>query len=72
MSYQLNDLVHLMACLSDSEYGCPWDRAHTYQRIVPFNLAAAYDHFFGLRVYLNLAELNYLQVMEPLRLDQEK
>jgi ATP diphosphatase len=43
MSYQLNDLVHLMACLRDSEYGCPWDRAQTYQSIVPFTLEEAYE-----------------------------
>lgn len=43
MSYQLNDLVHLMACLRDSEYGCPWDRAQSYQSIVPFTLEEAYE-----------------------------
>lgn len=43
MSYQLNDLVHLMACLRDFEHGCPWDRAQTYQSIVPFTLEEAYE-----------------------------
>ena len=41
MSYQLNDLVHLMACLRHTEHGCPWDRAQTYQSIVPFTLEEA-------------------------------
>jgi ATP diphosphatase len=43
MSYQLSDLVHLMACLRDPEYGCPWDRSQTYQSIVPFTLEEAYE-----------------------------
>ena len=43
MSYQLNDLVHLMACLRNTEHGCPWDRAQTYQSIVPFTLEEAYE-----------------------------
>ena len=43
MSYQLNDLVHLMACLRNTEHGCPWDQAQTYQSIVPFTLEEAYE-----------------------------
>ncbi len=43
MSYQLNDLVHLMACLTNTEHGCPWDRAQTYQSIVPFTIEEAYE-----------------------------
>jgi len=43
MSYQLSDLVQLMACLRDPEHGCPWDRSQTYQSIVPFTLEEAYE-----------------------------
>ena len=43
MSYQLADLVRLMACLRDAEHGCPWDRSQTYRSIVPFTLEEAYE-----------------------------
>jgi ATP diphosphatase len=43
MSYQLSDLVQLMACLRDPEHGCPWDLSQTYQSIVPFTLEEAYE-----------------------------
>ena len=43
MSYQLADLVRLMACLRDQEHGCPWDRSQTYRSIVPFMLEEAYE-----------------------------
>ena len=43
MSYQLADLVRLMACLRDQEHGCPWDRSQTYRSIVPFTLEEAYE-----------------------------
>ena len=43
MSYQLTDLVRLMACLRDPEHGCPWDRIQTYRSIVPFTLEEAYE-----------------------------
>lgn len=43
MRNELSDLVHLMACLRDTEYGCPWDRAQTYRSIVPFTLEEAYE-----------------------------
>ena len=43
MSYQLSDLVQLMACLRDPEHGCPWDRSQTYQSIAPFTLEEAYE-----------------------------
>ena len=43
MSYQLADLVRLMACLRDQDHGCPWDRIQTYRSIVPFTLEEAYE-----------------------------
>ena len=43
MSYQLADLVRIMACLRDAEHGCPWDRSQTYRSIVPFTLEEAYE-----------------------------
>ena len=43
MSYQLADLVRLMACLRDQKHGCPWDRSQTYRSIVPFTLEEAYE-----------------------------
>ena len=43
MMYQLDDLVRLIACLRDVEYGCPWDREQSFQSIVPFTLEEAYE-----------------------------
>lgn len=43
MMYELNDLVRLMVCLRDVEYGCPWDRKQSFQSIVPFTLEEAYE-----------------------------
>ena len=43
MSYQLADLVRIMACLRDAEHGCPWDRSQTYRSIVPCTLEEAYE-----------------------------
>ena len=43
MTYRLDDLIHLMACLRDPSYGCPWDRKQTYESIIPFTLEEAYE-----------------------------
>ena len=43
MSYQLADLVRLMACLRDPDHGCPWDGSQDYQSIVPFTLEEAHE-----------------------------
>ena len=43
MTYRLDDLVRLMACLRDPIHGCPWDREQTYNSIVPFTLEEAYE-----------------------------
>ncbi len=43
MMYQLDDLVRLMVCLRDAEYGCPWGREQSFQSIVPFTLEEAYE-----------------------------
>ena len=43
MSYQLADLMRLMACLRDPDHGCPWDRSQDYQSIVPFTLEEAHE-----------------------------
>ncbi len=43
MTYRLDDLIHLMACLRDPSHGCPWDREQTYKSIIPFTLEEAYE-----------------------------
>ena len=43
MTYRLDDLIRLMACLRDPIHGCPWDREQTYNSIVPFTLEEAYE-----------------------------
>ena len=54
MSYQLADLVRLMACLRDPDHGCPWDRSQDYQSIVPFTLEEAHE-VIGLPVARGIA-----------------
>ena len=39
----INRLLEIMARLRDPESGCPWDRAQTYQTIVPHTLEEAYE-----------------------------
>ncbi|NBA98481.1 nucleoside triphosphate pyrophosphohydrolase [Pseudomonas sp. R5(2019)] len=41
--YNLEDLLHLMACLRDPQYGCPWDLKQNYASIVPHTLEEAYE-----------------------------
>src|SRR5437868_5656747 len=41
--YSLEDLLHLMACLRDPQYGCPWDIKQTYASIIPYTLEEAYE-----------------------------
>ena len=43
MTYRLDDLIHLMACLRDPIHGCPWDREQNYNSIIPFTLEEAYE-----------------------------
>lgn len=43
MSYQLNDLLAIMATLRDPQKGCPWDIKQTYSSIVPYTLEEAYE-----------------------------
>lgn len=43
MSYQLNDLLAIMAKLRDPANGCPWDIKQTYSSIVPYTLEEAYE-----------------------------
>ncbi|MCH8538543.1 MAG: nucleoside triphosphate pyrophosphohydrolase [Alkalimonas sp.] len=43
MSYQLDDLLAIMAKLRDRESGCPWDIKQTYSSIVPYTLEEAYE-----------------------------
>ena len=42
-SYEINDLLHLMARLRDPQGGCPWDIAQSYDSIVPCTLEEAYE-----------------------------
>ena len=41
--YQVDDLLRLMSCLRDPEYGCPWDKEQTFSSIVPFTLEEVYE-----------------------------
>ena len=41
--YSLEDLLHLMNCLRDPQFGCPWDIKQTYASIVPHTLEEAYE-----------------------------
>ncbi|MDP4535424.1 nucleoside triphosphate pyrophosphohydrolase [Alkalimonas collagenimarina] len=43
MSYQLDDLLAIMAKLRHPESGCPWDIKQTYSSIVPYTLEEAYE-----------------------------
>ncbi|SFM12240.1 nucleoside triphosphate pyrophosphohydrolase [Marinobacter zhejiangensis] len=43
MSYNLDDLKHLMARLRKPDTGCPWDLKQTYASIVPHTLEEAYE-----------------------------
>ncbi len=42
-SNNIDRLLAIMAKLRDPEQGCPWDKAQTYQTIVPFTLEEAYE-----------------------------
>lgn len=42
-SYQLKDLLYLMARLRDPEGGCPWDLKQDFASIVPHTLEEAYE-----------------------------
>ena len=39
----IDDLLAIMAKLRDPEFGCAWDKAQTYQTIVPYTLEEAYE-----------------------------
>ena len=41
--YGLDDLLFLMACLRDSQHGCPWDQKQTLASIVPHTLDEVYE-----------------------------
>ncbi|WP_106477051.1 nucleoside triphosphate pyrophosphohydrolase [Phytohalomonas tamaricis] len=41
--YTLDDLLSLMACLRDPQYGCPWDVKQQWATIVPHTLEEAYE-----------------------------
>ncbi|MEH6687459.1 MAG: nucleoside triphosphate pyrophosphohydrolase [Halopseudomonas sabulinigri] len=43
MSYQLDDLLYLMARLRDPQHGCPWDLQQSFASIVPHTLEEAYE-----------------------------
>lgn len=43
MSKNINDLLAIMATLRDPQRGCAWDKAQTYQSIVPYTLEEAYE-----------------------------
>lgn len=39
----MQELLALMARLRDPEQGCPWDRAQSYQSLVPYTLEEAHE-----------------------------
>ncbi len=39
----MTDLLDIMARLRDPQHGCAWDKAQTYQTIVPYTLEEAYE-----------------------------
>lgn len=41
--YTMADLLAIMARLRDPQHGCAWDKAQTYQTIVPYTLEEAYE-----------------------------
>lgn len=43
MSYQLQDLLYLMARLRHPQQGCPWDLAQDFRSLVPHTLEEAYE-----------------------------
>jgi ATP diphosphatase len=43
MSKNINDLLAIMASLRHPETGCPWDKAQTFQSIVPYTIEEAYE-----------------------------
>lgn len=43
MTYQLQDLLYLMARLRDPVHGCPWDQQQSLRSIVPHTLEEAYE-----------------------------
>lgn len=43
MSKNINDLLAIMSTLRDPQQGCAWDKAQTYQSIVPYTLEEAYE-----------------------------
>jgi len=43
VSYQLDDLLYLMARLRDPQHGCPWDLEQNFASIVPHTLEEAYE-----------------------------
>ena len=43
VTYQLTDLLYLMARLRDPDGGCPWDLQQDFASIVPHTLEEAYE-----------------------------
>lgn len=43
MVYQLADLLQLMRCLRDPEFGCDWDIKQNFDSIVPSTIEEAYE-----------------------------
>ncbi len=43
MTYQIEDLLHLMSELRHPDYGCPWDKKQTLDSLVPCTIEEAYE-----------------------------
>ena len=42
-SYGVSELLQLMKCLRDPEFGCPWDREQTLESIAPYTIEEVYE-----------------------------
>jgi nucleoside triphosphate diphosphatase len=43
LSNAIKQLLYLMSCLRDEEFGCAWDKKQTYKSIAPYTLEEAYE-----------------------------
>ncbi|MGY0398560.1 MAG: nucleoside triphosphate pyrophosphohydrolase [Ostreibacterium sp.] len=41
----INPLIEIIATLRDTEYGCPWDKAQTYESLVKYTLEETHELF---------------------------
>lgn len=49
-SYSIDDLLTLMVCLRDPEFGCDWDAIQTEQSIIPHTIEEVYELAEAIRL----------------------